>query len=289
VSALTASIAAFAAGGCATDESDGEPARVSDAPSVTAADPGPIHIHGLGVDPGDGALMIATHTGLFRLAESAERAERVTDRRQDTMGFTVIGANRYLGSGHPDLREAAERDLPAHLGLIESVDGGRSWEPVSLLGEADLHVLRARRERVVAFDALGGRLLVSRDHGKTWSERRAPDGLIDLALDPRDDNRLLATTTQGMAESEDDGRSWRPLDRLTGLLAWDAPERLVLIDGAGAVWVSSDGGASWRSVGAIESAPVALAADETQLHAALHDGTILRSTDGGVSWEALRT
>ncbi|MBW3550306.1 MAG: alanine:cation symporter family protein [Proteobacteria bacterium] len=32
-------------------------------------------------------------------------AERIGDRRQDTMGFTVVGPRRYLGSGHPDLRD----------------------------------------------------------------------------------------------------------------------------------------------------------------------------------------
>src|SRR5687768_7073255 len=29
-------------------------------------DPGPVHVHGLGVNPKDGALFVATHTGLFR-------------------------------------------------------------------------------------------------------------------------------------------------------------------------------------------------------------------------------
>ncbi len=29
-------------------------------------DSGPVHVHGLGVDPADGALFIATHTGLWR-------------------------------------------------------------------------------------------------------------------------------------------------------------------------------------------------------------------------------
>jgi hypothetical protein len=52
------------------------------------------------------------------------------------MGFTVLGSGRFLGSGHPDLREAREKGLPPLLGLIESQDGGRSWVPISLLGEA---------------------------------------------------------------------------------------------------------------------------------------------------------
>jgi hypothetical protein len=34
---------------------------------LSAADPGPVHVHGLGVNPADGALFIATHTGLYRV------------------------------------------------------------------------------------------------------------------------------------------------------------------------------------------------------------------------------
>jgi hypothetical protein len=36
------------------------------------------------------------------------------------MGFTIVGPNRFLGSGHPDLRD----DLPPLLGLIESTNRG---------------------------------------------------------------------------------------------------------------------------------------------------------------------
>jgi hypothetical protein len=60
-----------------------------DRPKV--GDPGPVHVHGLGVNPKDGALFVATHTGLFRAGEGTRRARRIADRFQDTMGFTVVG------------------------------------------------------------------------------------------------------------------------------------------------------------------------------------------------------
>ena len=103
---------------------------------------GPVHVHGLGINPADGALFIATHTGLWRSGLGESKSVRVGDNNQDTMGFTVIGRDRFLGSGHPDFRT----DLPPLLGLIESNDGGRSWEPISLLGQADFHVLRSAGE-----------------------------------------------------------------------------------------------------------------------------------------------
>jgi hypothetical protein len=75
-------------------------------------DPGPIHVHGLGINPKDGALFVATHTGLFRAGEGEPKATRVADRFQDTMGFTVVGPNRFLGSGHPEghVRELLRED-----------------------------------------------------------------------------------------------------------------------------------------------------------------------------------
>lgn len=89
-------------------------------------DPGPVHIHGLGINPADRSLFIATHTGTWRVANGTTKAERVGDNYQDTMGFTVVGPNRFLGSGHP-----ATADQPPLLGLIESDDAGKTWEPVT--------------------------------------------------------------------------------------------------------------------------------------------------------------
>ncbi len=90
------------------------------------------------------------------------------------MGFTVVGPDHFLGSGHPDGRD----DLPPFLGLIESTDAARTWEPVSLLGEADFHVLEASGRRVYGFgsdfETREQRFLVSGDGGRTSSVRSRP-------------------------------------------------------------------------------------------------------------------
>lgn len=67
--------------------------EAKDQPSepATPSDPGVIHIHGLGRNPADDALFIATHTGLFRMTSSDPSPERVAGLYQDTMGFTVVG------------------------------------------------------------------------------------------------------------------------------------------------------------------------------------------------------
>jgi hypothetical protein len=256
---------------------------------VSGADPGPVHVHGLGVNPADGALFIATHTGLYRVERGERRAKRVGDRYQDTMGFTIIGPNRFLGSGHPDLKEAREKNLPPLLGLIESTDSGESWEPISLLGEADFHVLRFAGRRVYGYDATNDRLLVSADRGRRWKELEKPGPVVDLAVDPDNTRRIVATSAggleEGLFESRNGGDSWQRVSEAVGLLDWPGRERLYIVAGGGQVFTSRDGGRSLRRLGDIGGQPAALLAQgANELYVALHDGTIKRSSDGGASW-----
>jgi photosystem II stability/assembly factor-like uncharacterized protein len=261
-----------------------------DEPGTSAADPGPVHVHGLGINPADRALFIATHTGLYRSAEGESKSVRVGDGQQDTMGFTIVAADRFLGSGHPDLRE----DLPPLLGLIESTDEGRSWEPISLLGEADFHVLRSAGERVYGYDASNDRLMVSEDAGRSWAQVDRPAPLVDLAADPTDRRHVVASVAgdlaQGLYESPDSGRSWERTGDMVGLLAWPAAGRLFLVDGAGDVFMSTNGGDLFERRGSIGGQPAAfLGQSADELYAALHDGTVLRSTNGGATWTVRST
>lgn len=259
---------------------------------VPAADPGPVHVHGLGLNPADDALFIATHTGLYRVEQGDRKAERVGDRYQDTMGFTIVGPNRFLGSGHPDINEAREKNLPSLLGLIESTDEGESWQPISLSGEADFHVLRFAGERVYGYDASNDRLLVSADRGRTWEELDKPGPLVDLAVDPADARRIVVASAggleEGLFESRDGGESWKRVSEAVGLLAW--PGRLYLIAGGGQVFSSGDGGRRLEHDGEIGGQPAALVAEgPAELYVALHDGTIKRSVDGGANWTVRST
>lgn len=256
----------------------------------SSPDPGPIHVHALGVDPADGALFIATHTGLYRVAKQEEQARRVSDRHQDTMGFTVVGPNRFLGSGHPDLRD----DLPPHLGLIESTDAGQSWESVSLLGEADFHALRLAGRRVYGYDSSNDRLLVSGDAGRTWDELQKPGPVVDLAVSPVNPSRIVLASAggleEGLFESRSGGRTWKRINTTIGLLAWPAQEQLYMVTGGGEALTSSDGGREFDRGGAIGGEPAAfLAQGAGELYVALHDGTIKHSTDGGVTWAVRST
>ncbi|MDZ5078222.1 F510_1955 family glycosylhydrolase [Nesterenkonia sp. HG001] len=244
------------------------------------------HIHGLGVDPSDGALLIASHYGLFRLDDGApERLSEV----QDFMGFTVVDEGRLLASGHP----GQGQDAPSNLGLIESSDGGATWQEVSLGGEADFHALDAAGQRVYGVDATGGdQLMVSDDGGETWQSPEAP-AMAGVAVDLRDPDSVLGTTPDGPVLSRDGGQSFAALQDAPLLLAvdWAADGTLYGLDPAGGLHRSDDDGATWEetqgSATLPEGYPEAVhAVDEDELWVAV-EGAVLHSSDAGETFEAV--
>lgn len=265
-------VAALALTGCGPDASS----RQSQDPTALG------HVHGLGVDPGDGTLYVASHLGVFRVADG-ERPVRVADRWQDTMGFTVVGPQHFLASGHPDLRE----NLPGHLGLVESTDAAETWKPVALLGEADFHALAATEDRVFGHDSTSGRLMTAAGPDYDSWQTLARASVVDLAVDPTDPDRVLATNPEGRVWAYDAGAGARP-EELTGtpglvFLDWPAPDLLVGLGADSQVHVSRDGGATWNSTGRVPGRPVALEATEDRWYAATEAG-VFTSTDDGTTW-----
>ncbi|GAA1909116.1 hypothetical protein GCM10009716_18830 [Streptomyces sodiiphilus] len=227
------------------------------------------HVHGLGIDPADGTVYVATHHGLVRIAEDGT-AERVGDA-SDYMGFAVTGPGTFLGSGHP----APDADTDVHhFGLLESTDAGRTWTTLSLGGEADFHALVYAHDTVYGYDSTRGGLRVSED-GTTW-EDRATLPAADIAVSPEGPDVLLATTQNGIARSTDGGDTFAD-GRAPVLLylSWPAPDSLFGIAPDGELSRSTDGGDTWEAVGTVPGGAA-------QALTALDAGHILAATEGGV-------
>jgi len=254
--------------GC-SDSEDGEPRALG-------------HIHGLGVNPADGMLYAATHYGVYQV--SGERDPKLLgDIVQDFMGFTVVGSDHFLGSGHPG---EGYHNQPPSLGLIESTDGGRSWHSLSLNGEADFHALEYRHDRVYGYDSHSGRVMVSSD--KRFWDRRAQIQTVDIAVSPRNPDELLATTPDGLLSSGDGALTFSSVDATPPLvfLSWPDQGSLVGVDPTGSVYSSDDSGARWQARRALGERPQAILAAGGGLVFVATDRAIHRSTNNGVTFES---
>ena len=275
--AIVLLVAASIAPACSTDD---EPQRdIGDASAEMS------HVHGIAPGPAGGAL-IATHDGLYRVNPKAGSPELVGDNRHDLMGFTRAGRDRYVASGHPDPRDTR---MPPNLGVIESRDQGRTWNGIAFYGEADFHVLEAQGDSIYGYDGHGGRLRASTG-GPQWREHVPPDEILSLAISPRSPKQLIAASPSGLSASITGGAKWRPLrPDITGMLTWPATDRLFLVDPAGTVHLSRDGGGAWKQVGRLGGAPTAFEAVGADLYAALQDGSVRRSSDAGATWSVVAT
>lgn len=241
------------------------------------------HIHGLGVDPGTDDLMVATHYGLFDFG--GEEPEQVSPTK-DFMGFAVAGPGHYYASGHP----GQDSDLPNPLGLIESTDGGETWQEVSRQGESDFHAMAVSSEGVIGFD---GALRFTPD-GEEWSEVDAELQLAHLGASP-EGPVVLATTEEGVQRSTDGGLTWELPEEGPMLLmtAFVDTEIAVGVAPEGTVHLSRDAGSSWEETGGMTGQPVAIAAstdedEDLQIWVATQEG-IEFSEDGGETFSAMMT
>lgn len=242
--------------------------------------PGLAHVHGIGVNPADGAVFVAAHSGLYRIREG--RARIVANRYQDTMAFTVAGPDHFLASGHPDLRE----DLPPLLGLLESRNAGKTWVKRSLLGKADFHALRVAHGRIWGYDSTSSQLMVTKD-GRRWDKRSA-QVMRDFVVSPKSGDVVFASSGETLSRSQDGGRSWRRADspEKPWLLAWPRADELWLVTIAGLVYRSDDSGRTWDKRSELKMEPQAFAAAGDDLYASSHREVFV-SKDQGASWSAV--
>ncbi len=248
-------------------------------------DPGLVHVHGLGEEPGSGTVFAATHTGLFRIAPGGP-PERVGEYFHDLMGFTVLESGEMLASGHPDLRAAdlQREGAPPLLGLVTSRDGVE-WTPRSLLGEVDFHTLSTASGTVYGLDATTGQVLAS-DDLQTW-EARSREPLTDLAVDPQDPDVVVGTGEDGVVRSTDGARTWSSAG--TDALAWLtwAEHGLYGVAANGTVMASDDGGSTWEPRGGLGPEVEAFEAVPSGRLLAADGAGVQASEDGGVTWTAV--
>ncbi|MGW0840964.1 F510_1955 family glycosylhydrolase [Streptomyces sp. NPDC002787] len=264
--ALTLTLTACAGGDASTDASASAPGS-----GVTVS-----HIHGLGLDPADQRLYVATHEGIYTPGAKGNPA-LVGDSKDDFMGFTVAGAKTFYASGHPSTGAAG----PGNKGLIKSRDAGKTWTSLSLSGESDFHALEYAHGTVYGYDSTSGLLRTSQD-GRTWKDGAKLQAL-DIAVSPEDPGLLLATTSEGIARSTDGGKTFAGGEQpVMAFLSWPAKDALYGIDTDGALHRSTDGGTTWKHLAAVPGGqPQALTAVGAKHVLAATQTGVYESEDGG--------
>lgn len=268
------------------------PTVTQEAPTAAPPESGAnAFIGSIAVDPANGTMFLGTGLGLFRVDANGNRQRRVVGEMSTPDGSGLLSSNlvvrfkgpgELLASGHPE----GAGSLPENLGLVRSTDGGRTWESISSLGEADFHILQANGDRVLGVGAEEMDIQISSDGGRTFEARTPPALPVDVVADPRDPARLAMSTEQGIFTSSDAGGSWRQREAgPAAQLAWAAPDALYRADPGGLVKVSADGGKTWKDRGRVELTVNELAVDDDgALYASVPGGEVMRSTDGGASW-----
>jgi len=174
------------------------------------------HGHGLSFSSDGKALFAPSHGGLAAYEDGAwwEALGPV----KGFSGFSVAERAIY-SSGHSRPGVAAAGSA----GLIRSTDGGRTWHPLALEGQADFRLLAAGyRSNAIyvvnvrpnsAMRAPG--LYVTRDEGKSWRRaagRKLKGEIHGLAAHPRQADTVAVATGRGLYLSRDAGESFSLLD-----------------------------------------------------------------------------
>ncbi len=160
---------------------------------------------------------------------------------------------------------------------------------------------------------VGQGIMRSADYGESWQRMSVGNGFHPeatvrcIARDPRHPGVAFAGTDRGLYRSDDHGKMWCRAESPIGTQAvWSIaidqadPSHMVVGVGTpdpGAIYVSRDGGESWKKASADVAEecaavgtprPLALAIDPTDgnsMWAAFEVDGVRRSRDGGDTWE----
>jgi photosystem II stability/assembly factor-like uncharacterized protein len=213
-------------------------------------------------------------------------------------GRAVVGETiAWSTLGTPDVHSLAfDPADPQHLyfghhgGLLETKDGGRSWQGTALSGADAMNVAPPAGD---FFQIAGHNVYMeTADRGQTWQD--VPNNLPGLDLhafvpDPADPSQAWAFAVGfGLFETTDKGRTWelRQPGGWGALTSFAESGKTVLLAvGSTGLSRSDDGGRTWTALGQPtgQVASLAASADGAVLYAGTTQG-VSRSTDGGRTW-----
>ena len=186
------------------------------APASSAADSALLHhVHGLAFAADGAAMYVPSHDGLAVYRDG--KWSKAPGPEHDYMGFATTRRHFYT-SGHP----ARGSGLTNPFGLMKSPDGGKTWQPLGMDGEADFHLLAAGFETDAVFvynTARNSRMSApgyyyTINDGFAWT-RATAEGLrgepAAVAAHPREPKTVAVATGAGAFLSRDAGERFAPV------------------------------------------------------------------------------
>jgi photosystem II stability/assembly factor-like uncharacterized protein len=255
------------------------------------------HLHVLGSDAAGSLLLVGTDTRVFR---SQDRGESWTSSSSGLKSVSI--GTLVLDPKDPSTVWAGGP------GLFRSTDSGFSWSPAGgSRGQSAVAGLVIDPDQPSTMYAGFETLYRTADGGQTWTESHpaSTTGLSALALDPVAPQRVWAAFGSNLFRSDDGARTWGPpasiAQAIYGILI-DPRHPNTIYAGSyfdvdldynepygGSIFVSHDAGASFSKEAQNLGFPVqGLAADPFEdgiFYVAAGMGGVLRSADGGASWE----
>jgi photosystem II stability/assembly factor-like uncharacterized protein len=181
-----------------------------------------------------------------------------------------------------------------HEAVSVSRDGGRTWERIPTLDDADAMGWAFIDGAVVVGGHPG--LSVSEDGGRTFERRNEGLPATDIhSLGGAGETLYAASPAAGVLRSVDAGRTWAGLTSEVGqsfmgpiLVDPTDPEHLVASDMSAGVAESRDGGRTWRALGGLQGTMwVSWDPGDPRHLIASGAGGAAESVDGGATWNRL--
>ncbi|RDU37650.1 hypothetical protein DRW41_07355 [Neobacillus piezotolerans] len=264
------------------------------------------HLHGIAY-AADQTIYIATHEGMLATAGGNNWTFK-GNYDFDFMGFNVMSDGTMISSGHP----GKASNLPNPLGFMVSKNNGEKWEPISLLGKVDFHILSSNFSNpdivygVNQMDSGSYKagIYKSANGGEDWellNSTGLPQDLhtiYSIVSMPDNENVLLAGSDSGILRSEDGGVTWGLYDQSRLITAFGVlPDTKELISysitnqGAG-IMTSSDKGQTWTDKG-FDLGQDAVAyfginpKDSTKIAISTFENSVFYTDNGGGNWKPL--
>lgn len=235
-------------------------------------------VHSLAFVGGDPNRLLFGHHGGISASNDGGRSWESLGTRSDAMSLGAASDGSIVIAGHEV--------------FASSRDDGRTWESIpAALPSLDIHGFArdpGDPARMWAYLATGG-LWESRDGGLSWERVHEENVLFPVAVSASGATRIFGVTANGLASSDDGGRTWRsvatPEIYPLASLAATTDGSVLVAGGQGGLARSDDGGATWSVLPFDgQAAAIAVTAGGATIGIVTRSTDFFHSDDGGRTW-----